>query len=62
MLRGATYIKHSVALALHLGQQDLGVANEYCYHAPFGQIVGLRNLTNMLILTLLPMSQATYPQ
>src|SRR5215831_1459303 len=40
----AAHITHSVVLAPHLGQQDLSVANEHSYHAPFGQLMDLRNL------------------
>jgi site-specific DNA recombinase len=42
--RVGAHIADGVVLALHLGQQDLDVANEHCDHAPFGQLMGLRNL------------------
>src|SRR6266852_9350741 len=40
----AAHIADGVVLALHLGQQDFGIPNKHCYHASFGQIMGLRNL------------------
>jgi hypothetical protein len=38
------HIADGVVLALHLGQQDLGVTHEHGYHATFGQSLGLRDL------------------